>query len=120
MLKILLTGLVAFTDTLAIFYFCFRALDVPIDIPALALFFVILRLSTSVTITPGNLGVRELAYGIIGAILHICSAKTIVIAIAPLLAERLLPLIKTLSFLLSEVSVIADSRYRRTVRSYSL
>lgn len=81
MLKMLLTGLVAFADTIAIFYFCFRALDMPIDIPALALFFVILRLSTSVTITPGNLGVRELAYGIISANMQFSMAEGILISL---------------------------------------
>jgi len=65
MLKFLLGGMVAFVDAIAIFCLCFQAMGMPIGLPALALFHVVLRLSTFVIITPGNLGVREIAYGII-------------------------------------------------------
>lgn len=81
MLKFLLMGMVAFVDTIAIFFLCFRAMDMPINLPALALFYVVLRLSTFIIITPGNLGVREIAYGIISEQMKFGMAQGILISI---------------------------------------
>ncbi len=81
MLKFLLMGMVAFVDTIAIFFLCFRAMDISINLPALALFYVVLRLSTFIIITPGNLGVREIAYGIISDQMQIGMAQGILISI---------------------------------------
>ncbi len=81
MLKFLLTGMVAFVDAIAIFFLCFRAMDMSINLPALALFYVVLRLSTFIIITPGNLGVREIAYGIISEQMKFGMAQGILISI---------------------------------------
>lgn len=80
MLKIVLTGIIAFINTIAVFYICFISLDMPVNLPVLALFYVVLKLSTQIIITPGNLGVRELAYGILSEQMHIGMAQGIVIS----------------------------------------
>ena len=81
MLKFLLMGMVVFVDAIAIFFLCFRAMDMSINLPALALFYVVLRLSTFIIITPGNLGVREIAYGIISEQMKFGMAQGILISI---------------------------------------
>ena len=79
--KIILTGMIAFTNTVAIFYFCFSALNISASIPALGLFYILLRLCTLITITPGNLGIREILYGILGDQIHLGKAQGIIISI---------------------------------------
>ena len=81
MAKIILTGLVGFINTLVIFHFCFFSLNIQFDLPDLALFYVILKLSNHLIITPGNMGVRELAYGILSEQIHIGMAKGILISV---------------------------------------
>ena len=81
MLKIVLTGIIVFINTVAIFYLCFLSLDIPANLPALALFYILLKLSTQIIITPGNLGVRELAYGILSEQTHIGMAEGIIISV---------------------------------------
>ena len=80
MLKIVLTGIIAFINSIAIFYVCFQSLDMPVSLPAMALFYVLLKLSTQIIITPGNLGIRELAYGILSEQMHLGMAQGIVIS----------------------------------------
>lgn len=48
-------------------YLCFGAVGHPVDVPTAALFQVVVKLSNQVQITPGNLGLTELAWGVLGA-----------------------------------------------------
>ena len=81
MLKFLLGGMVVFANAISIFFLCFRAMDMSINLPVLALFYVVLRLSTFVTITPDNVGIREIAYGIISEQMQFGMAQGILISI---------------------------------------
>ncbi len=64
-LKIILTGAAVFAYAVVAFYLCFLSLNVRINLPTLALFYVILKLNNYIIVTPGNLGVLELAYGLL-------------------------------------------------------
>ena len=81
MLRIIVTGAGAFLNTVIIFYLCFKSLAVHIDLPSLALFYVILKLSTQIIITPGNLGIREIAYGILSDQMQIGMAQGLVVSV---------------------------------------
>ena len=63
--KLASTGVLSFTVSVGSLYACFVGLGYPARISVMALFFIVLRLLVQVVITPGNLGVRELAYGVI-------------------------------------------------------
>jgi uncharacterized protein (TIRG00374 family) len=63
--SITVTTVVAFIIAIAEFYVCFSGLGLSVDLPALILFFAILKISDVVVITPGNLGIREIAFGIL-------------------------------------------------------
>ena len=78
---IVVTGLIGFINTLAIFYLCFFSLDIRFALPDLALFYVVLKLSNHIIITPGNMGVRELAYGILSEQIDIGMGKGILISV---------------------------------------
>ena len=79
--KIILTGGISFIHALMTFYLFFITLQVQINLPALALYYIVLRLSNNIIITPGNIGVREIAYGILSEQIHIGMAQGILISL---------------------------------------
>lgn len=81
MLKIISIGIVSFANTMVLFYICFHALAIPIELPTLTFFYVVLKLCDRLVITPGNLGVREIAYGIISAQMEFGMAQGMMVSI---------------------------------------
>ena len=79
--KLVVTGIVAFVNALAIFYLCFRSLGISVHLPSLALFYIVSKLSTQIIVTPGNLGIRELAYGILSDQMGIGMAQGMVVSV---------------------------------------
>ncbi|RKY08093.1 MAG: hypothetical protein DRP56_04675 [Planctomycetota bacterium] len=79
--KVAITGIASFSITLSVFYICFASLDTPVEITTLALFAVILKLSNLVILTPGNIGVRELAYGLLGELTGIGLAQALLVSV---------------------------------------
>lgn len=79
--KIFSTAVIAFCYYITALYFCFSVFMIKIPLPALALFHVIMRLSNTVTITPGNIGLRELAYGIVSSQMGVGLVEGVVISI---------------------------------------
>jgi hypothetical protein len=69
--KVFSTGLVLFAGVVAIFFIFLHSLQAYISLPGLALFCALNLLSTYINITPGNLGVQELSYGILSEVLGI-------------------------------------------------
>jgi uncharacterized membrane protein YbhN (UPF0104 family) len=57
----------AFAQAGFMYWVCFSAIGVDIGIPEVVAFYAILQVTTFVMITPGNLGVQELAFGALGA-----------------------------------------------------
>lgn len=53
-----------------ILWVCFRAVGLPIDPETAVLFQVLIKLSNQIVITPGNLGLTELAFGVLGSAAH--------------------------------------------------
>ncbi|MBW1859359.1 MAG: flippase-like domain-containing protein, partial [Deltaproteobacteria bacterium] len=56
-------GLIAFIPMCARVYITFLMLDIHLDLPVLVLFSALLKLSQLVNLTPGNVGIQELALG---------------------------------------------------------
>jgi len=81
MVKIMLTGLLAFANSLVLLYLSFRSLNMEVNVPALALFYVLLRISTEILITPGNIGPREVAYGILSEYMGIGMGEGIAVSV---------------------------------------
>lgn len=78
--KIVLTGIIALINAVALFYLCFKSLAINVTLPSLALFYVVLKLSAQIIITPGNLGVRELAFGILSDQMNIGMAQGLIVS----------------------------------------
>ncbi|MDJ0951019.1 MAG: lysylphosphatidylglycerol synthase transmembrane domain-containing protein [Alphaproteobacteria bacterium] len=68
---ILLLSAAQFAIACAIFFACFEALGITVGAGELVLFYVLLQFSTYVNITPGNLGVQEIAFGLLADAIHI-------------------------------------------------
>jgi glycosyltransferase involved in cell wall biosynthesis len=70
-LKVAGLGVLTFIHVCVMFYLFFRCVDLHLSPPITILFYSIFKLSTFINITPGNIGTRELAYGIIGEMMNI-------------------------------------------------
>lgn len=60
-----LPGVALFGIACAAVYVVFNAIEQPVSLPLAALFAAIMKLAILLVITPGNLGVREVAYGVL-------------------------------------------------------
>lgn len=80
-LKFLVTAVLSFAGSAITSYLCFASLDVQINLPQLAMFYIVLKLSNHIIITPGNLAVRELAYGFLCEYLQIGMAQGIMMSV---------------------------------------
>jgi len=72
--------MITFGLSLLWFYLGFRSVHVSIPIGALAVFTAIIRMGLIVTITPGNIGVLELAYGTLSSALGFNFATGVMVA----------------------------------------
>lgn len=63
LLKFFAIGMVIFARTCIIFHLYFRVFDIHVGLPALAVFYALFKLSFFIVLTPGNLGVQEVAWG---------------------------------------------------------
>jgi len=79
LLKILLLGLAMFIRTCASFYIYFSVFDIHVSMSALAVFYALFHLSVFVIITPGNLGVQEVAYGFLSEQMGIGMAQGVLV-----------------------------------------
>ena len=52
-----------------------------VSVPVLALFYIILKISTEILITPGNIGPREVAYGVLSESMGIGMGQGIAVSV---------------------------------------
>lgn len=69
-LRFLLASSLVMVDQSIILWLCFRAVGLAIDPETAVLFQVVVKLSNQVIVTPGNLGLTEMAFGVLGAAAH--------------------------------------------------
>lgn len=104
--RLALLGLTNFIVTVAAYEVYFQERSIAVDLASLSLFFVLLRMSTLVTLTPGNLGIRELAFGLLSASLGIGLAEGI-------LASVVLRVLGTLLLMLIGIALGGADLWRR-------
>lgn len=75
--RVSLLGALAFVTTALKFHFLLQAFGISTTVPVVALFVCLLNLSGLLNLTPGNLGVQELAYGFLGSAVGIGAAQGI-------------------------------------------
>lgn len=78
--KITLINIVVLICIAGLFRFCFLILGIKLNIPTVVIFYALLKIGNYVNITPGNLGIQELAYGFLGTQMGIGMAQSILVS----------------------------------------
>jgi uncharacterized protein (TIRG00374 family) len=81
LLKIIPLGIIIFILTVLSYYVLFAGFDMRLTLPVLTVFCTLLSLSTFFVITPGNIGIQEIAFGFISQQLSIGMAQGILVSI---------------------------------------
>jgi len=79
-LKVLLLSVALFASMNTILYMGFLSFGIRASLPALALFYALYKLSVYFVVTPGNVGLRELVYGLLSREMDIGMAEGIIVA----------------------------------------
>ena len=74
-------NLLNFANNILIFHLCLSGSVGFVTLPVLVIFFILLKLSSYIILTPGNIGVRELAYGFLSQHLGLTAGAGIVLSI---------------------------------------
>lgn len=80
MTRFTVLGLLLYCNTIALFYLSFSMFGADVSLSAIALFLVLMTLSNRVIITPGNFGMRELAFGVAADLMNIGMDKGILVS----------------------------------------
>jgi uncharacterized protein (TIRG00374 family) len=80
LLGTILLGVIAFAQLGTTFYLCFRCFGIQMSAPTAAIFYAVFKISTYLNVTPGNLGVMELAYGLLSQELNIGMAEGVLVS----------------------------------------
>lgn len=78
--KIIIWGLLVTIQTLIVYYLIFISLNLKISVPALMLFYALLKISSAFIIVPGNIGIQEIAFGFLSSEMGIGMAQGILIS----------------------------------------
>jgi uncharacterized membrane protein YbhN (UPF0104 family) len=62
LVRVICANSLNFVNNILIFYLCLSGFKGTITLPMLAMFFMLLKVSSYLILTPGNLGIREIAY----------------------------------------------------------
>ncbi len=81
LLKIILLGIAVFMITVFSYHVLFAGFDMRLSLPALTVFCTLLNLSTFFVITPGNIGIQEIAFGFISQQFGVGMAQGILVSI---------------------------------------
>ncbi|MDD5064773.1 MAG: lysylphosphatidylglycerol synthase transmembrane domain-containing protein [Phycisphaerae bacterium] len=104
LLKIILLSIVAFIVTVFSYYILFAGFDMRLSLPILAVFCTLLQLSTLFVITPGNIGIQEIAFGFISQQFGIGMAEGILVSFVSRILSTALVIL--LGVLLGGINVI--------------
>lgn len=80
MSKITALGIAVFIRTCIMFYIYFTVLKIYINLPAIVIFYALFKISAFIMITPGNLGVQEIAYGFLSEYVGIGEMEGLIVA----------------------------------------
>jgi hypothetical protein len=78
--KIVLINLAVLICIAGLLRFCFLVLNIRLNMPAVVVFYALLKISNYVNLTPGNLGIQELAYGFLGTQMGIGMAQSVLVS----------------------------------------
>jgi len=65
--KVIIWGILFTIQTVTVYYLLFDSFQIKLDIPSIFLFYSLLKISTAFIITPGNIGIQEIAFGFLSS-----------------------------------------------------
>jgi uncharacterized protein (TIRG00374 family) len=80
LIRIICLNVLNFANNILIFHLCLSG-SKDVAIPVLAVFFILLKITSYLVITPGNLGVREIAYAFLGRQMGLGAAEGMVLSV---------------------------------------
>lgn len=80
LLTVVVLGVLQFSAIGVMFFIVFNSMGIKARLPELALFYALFKISTHIILSPGNLGLRELAYGVLSTQIGIGMGEGIVAA----------------------------------------
>jgi len=78
--KVLTLAVLGLLHATLVFYLAFAALGLEIDLASIVVFYVLLQLGNYVIVTPGNLGLQEVAFGVLAAELEMGMAAGMLVS----------------------------------------
>jgi uncharacterized membrane protein YbhN (UPF0104 family) len=75
-----------FVNTMLFFYLCLSGFGNAVEVPVLMVFFVLMKITSYMIITPGNFGLREIAYAFLGRQMGMDAGQAVVLSILHRLA----------------------------------
>jgi len=109
--KVVALGVVVFAIGVLVFWISFAGIGVRVGLAELALFLALYKLSTLIVITPGNLGVREIAYGLLGIGVGVSMAQGVLVSAIVRVAHYII--LFPLSFLFGGGELLGKGRRTR-------
>ncbi len=80
LIQVVAANAVNFVNNIVILRLCLS--DTPeVSMPVVAMFFILLKITSYLIITPGNLGVREIAYAFLGSQLHLDPGRAMALSL---------------------------------------
>jgi len=80
LIKLTISGILIFLETIIAYHIIFCAFDVKISLAGLSLFYCLLKISVFINLTPGNLGVQEIAFAFLAQQLGIGKTEGLLVA----------------------------------------
>ena len=96
--KIVLFGGAIFGLRAMVIFLCFRGMAVEVKLPAIVLFCALLKVGDHVKVTPGNLGVRELVFGVLSKALGMGISQGILVSVIRRLLLQIVVIALVLGF----------------------
>jgi uncharacterized membrane protein YbhN (UPF0104 family) len=78
---VIAANIVNFANNALFFYLCFSAFGVSVAISVLMMFFILMKVTSYLILTPGNLGFREVAYAFLGQQVGLEAGQGIVLSL---------------------------------------
>jgi hypothetical protein len=70
-----------FVNTMTFFYLCLSGFGTTVGVPVLMMFFVLMKITSYLIITPGNFALREIAYAFLGRQMGMDAGQAMVVSI---------------------------------------
>jgi uncharacterized membrane protein YbhN (UPF0104 family) len=99
LLGVAFANMINFVNNTLFFYLCFSSFGISATIPVLMTFFILMKITSYLILTPGNFGLREIAYAFLSQHLGLEAGQGIVLSMLHRLAVLIVVVLLAIYFL---------------------